>query len=56
MLRIGAYLLPEIEKGTKLGKKVREYYLKRRAANKARKLKRKNRRQPNKALQQTRRG
>jgi len=39
MLRIGAYLLPQIEVGTPLGREVRKYYLKRREQNRARRKK-----------------
>jgi hypothetical protein len=39
MLRLGMYLLPEAKRRSKLGKSVREDYLKRTAANKARKAK-----------------
>jgi 5-methylcytosine-specific restriction endonuclease McrA len=36
MLRLGAYLLPEIEARTTLGKNVRKHYLKRRQQNRTR--------------------
>ncbi len=39
MLRLGAYLLPQIEARTDLGKKVRRYYLDRRSRNRARREK-----------------
>jgi hypothetical protein len=37
MLRLGAYLLSEVNNKTDLGKRVRDYYLHRRRQNKARK-------------------
>jgi len=36
MLKVGAYLLPEIEARSDLGKRVRRHYLERREKNRAR--------------------